>query len=217
MASRSSLSADKVTIEPPVKYPWNLMNMAFNYWGHAKEMSGKLPDIDQDRDDPFIFAKSPRSDMIGTDATFYIPEGREKMDWEGELIVVMGPKPASRVSKEQALGLCFWIQRYQRSIRPSARKAQGANVQHRLVLTEESGRRCARRAIYHAERIHGQSPRFPSDHEGQRSDQTGWQHKRHDLRRRAPDRLYHFDHDTLAWRYDCLRITSWRWYGTQTT
>src|SRR5579863_5997019 len=100
-------SADKVTIEPPVKYPWNLMNMAFNYWGHAKELTGRLPDIDQDRDDPFIFAKSPRSDMIGTDATFYIPEGREKMDWEGELIVVMGPKPASRVSKEQALDYVF--------------------------------------------------------------------------------------------------------------
>src|SRR5579871_4891177 len=64
---------DKVTIEPPVKYPWNLMNMAFNYWSHAKEMSGRLPDIDQERDDPYIFAKSPRSTMIGTNATFYIP------------------------------------------------------------------------------------------------------------------------------------------------
>jgi len=46
---------DKVSIKAPIKYPWNLLNMAANYWSHAKEM-GVNKDVDQDRDDPSIFA-----------------------------------------------------------------------------------------------------------------------------------------------------------------
>ena len=42
-------SLDKVSIKAPIKYPWNLLNMAANYWSHAKEM-GVNKDVDQDRD-----------------------------------------------------------------------------------------------------------------------------------------------------------------------
>jgi 2-keto-4-pentenoate hydratase/2-oxohepta-3-ene-1,7-dioic acid hydratase in catechol pathway len=95
-------------IEAPIKYPWNLLNMAFNFWGHAHEMApNRTIDIDPDRDDPFIFAKSPRDCIIDPGATFYIPPGREKLDWEGELTVVMGPKPATRTSIDNALDYVF--------------------------------------------------------------------------------------------------------------
>src|SRR5579862_2892312 len=96
---------DKVSIKAPIKYPWNLLNMAANYWSHAKEMNVKK-DVDPDRDAPYIFAKSPRSCIVDPGTPFYIPEGRERIDWEGELAVIVG-KPAFHVPKEKALDYVF--------------------------------------------------------------------------------------------------------------
>jgi 2-keto-4-pentenoate hydratase/2-oxohepta-3-ene-1,7-dioic acid hydratase in catechol pathway len=98
-------SLDKVHIAAPIKYPYNLLNMAANYWTHAREM-GVNKDVDQDRDAPFIFAKSPRSCIVDPGAPFYIPEGRDRIDWEGELAVIVG-KPAFHVPKEKALDYVF--------------------------------------------------------------------------------------------------------------
>jgi 2-keto-4-pentenoate hydratase/2-oxohepta-3-ene-1,7-dioic acid hydratase in catechol pathway len=98
-------SLDKIHIAAPIKYPYNLLNMAANYWTHAKEM-GVNKDVNQDRDDPFIFAKSPRSCIVDPGEPFYIPEGRTNIDWEGELAVIIG-KPAFHVSKEKALDYVF--------------------------------------------------------------------------------------------------------------
>jgi len=100
-----AFALDKVSIKAPIKYPWNLLNMAANYWTHAKEM-GVMKDINQDRDDPYIFAKSPRSCIVDPGTPFYIPADRKRIDWEGELAVIMS-KPAFRVSKEKALDYVF--------------------------------------------------------------------------------------------------------------
>ncbi len=98
-------SLDKVHIAAPIKYPYNLLNMAANYWTHAREM-GVNKDVNQDRDDPFIFAKSPRSCIVDPGAPFYIPEGRDRIDWEGELAVIIA-KPAFHVPKEKALDYVY--------------------------------------------------------------------------------------------------------------
>lgn len=95
----------QVAIKAPIKYPYNLMNMAANYWTHAREM-GVNKDVDQDRDDPYIFAKSPRSCIVDPGTPFYIPEGRTRIDWEGELAVIIS-KPAFRVPKQKALDYVF--------------------------------------------------------------------------------------------------------------
>ncbi len=100
-----SFAVEQVSIKAPIKYPWNLLNMAANYWSHAKEM-GVKKDIDPDRDDPYIFAKSPRSCIVDPGTPFYIPEGRDKIDWEGELAIVMG-KPAFHTPKQKALDAVF--------------------------------------------------------------------------------------------------------------
>jgi len=96
---------EKVHLSAPVKYPYNLLNMAANYWSHAKEM-GVNKDVNQDRDDPYIFAKSPRSCIADPGTPFYIPAGRDRIDWEGELAVIIG-KPAFQVPKERALDYVF--------------------------------------------------------------------------------------------------------------
>ena len=122
---------DKVSVKAPIKYPWNLLNLAANYKAHAEGMGtargGDAPgvpgaqvggragagfnaaaaaDIDPDRDGPIVFAKSPRSCIIDPGAAYLIPPGRPRVDWEGELAIVLG-KQAYMVSKENAHDAVF--------------------------------------------------------------------------------------------------------------
>ena len=120
---------EKVTFKPPIIYPSNFLNIAANYRAHAEGMGagGAAPrgggagqaaappagggragfnasvisQIVPDRDGPIVFAKSPRSCIIATNEPFYIPEGNQRIDWEGELGIVIG-KPAFLVPKERA-------------------------------------------------------------------------------------------------------------------
>ena len=60
-----------------------------------------------DRDAPIMFAKSPRSCIIDPNEPFYIVDGRGRTDYEGELAIIMGPRPAYRVPRERALDYVF--------------------------------------------------------------------------------------------------------------
>lgn len=94
-----------VTLDAPIKYPWNLLAAGQNYRAHAAEMGGAT-DIDPDRDNPFLFAKSARSGIIGPGEAYTIPAGRERIDWEGEFAIVIG-KQASNVTLENAMDHVF--------------------------------------------------------------------------------------------------------------
>ncbi len=125
-----------VSVKAPIKYPWNLMAASANYKAHAQGMgvagAGGAPTpppaataatakppapggfdataadrIVPDRDAPIMFAKSPRSCIIDPDEPFYIVDGRGRTDYEGELAIIMGPRPAYRVSRERALDYVF--------------------------------------------------------------------------------------------------------------
>ena len=60
-----------------------------------------------DRDAPIMFAKSPRSCIIDPDEPFYIVDGRGRTDYEGELAIIMGPRPAYRIPRERAMDYVF--------------------------------------------------------------------------------------------------------------
>jgi len=125
-----------VKVLAPIKYPWNLMAASANYKAHAQGMgtagAGGAPApppaaapasaparpaagfdasaadrVVPDRDAPIMFAKSPRSCIIDPDEPFYIVDGRGRTDYEGELAIVMGPRPAYRIPREQALDYVF--------------------------------------------------------------------------------------------------------------
>jgi 2-keto-4-pentenoate hydratase/2-oxohepta-3-ene-1,7-dioic acid hydratase in catechol pathway len=112
----------KVSIKAPIKYPWNLLNLAANYKAHAEGMGGAsagggraagggfnaaaAAEIDPDRDGPVVFAKSPRSCIIDPGEAYLIPPGRTRIDWEGELAIVMG-KRAYMLGKENAHDAVF--------------------------------------------------------------------------------------------------------------
>lgn len=120
---------DKVALKAPIKYPWNLMAASANYKAHAEGM-GAAPAsvapstaapppaangfdataaarIVPDRDAPIMFAKSPRSCIIDPGEPFYIVDGRQRTDYEGEMAIVMGPRPAYLVPKERAHDYVF--------------------------------------------------------------------------------------------------------------
>lgn len=128
--------ADKVAFKAPIKYPWNLIAASANYKAHAEGMgaagAGGAPAapappagapprapaaggfdasaasrVVPDRDAPIMFAKSPRSCIIDPNEPFYIVDGRGRTDYEGELAVVMGPRPAYRVPRDRALDYVF--------------------------------------------------------------------------------------------------------------
>lgn len=89
----------------PLLYPAHLLAAAANYRSHAAEMDVEQ-EVDPDRDAPYLFAKSARSGIIGPGEPYRIPPGRERIDWEGELGVVIG-KTASRVPLDEALDYVF--------------------------------------------------------------------------------------------------------------
>jgi 2-keto-4-pentenoate hydratase/2-oxohepta-3-ene-1,7-dioic acid hydratase in catechol pathway len=114
---------DRVTVRAPITYPWNLLAAAANYTAHAEGMAGNtgspaaparggfdasvIAKIVPERDAPIVFAKSARSCIIGPGEPFYIAEGRERTDYEGEMVIVMGPRPAYRVTRERAHDYVF--------------------------------------------------------------------------------------------------------------
>ncbi len=75
--------------------PSKIIGIGQNYRAHAIEMGKGLPE------EPLMFLK-PRSALISDGAAISRPAGFERVDYEGELGVVIGTR-ASRVSKEDAL------------------------------------------------------------------------------------------------------------------
>jgi 2-keto-4-pentenoate hydratase/2-oxohepta-3-ene-1,7-dioic acid hydratase in catechol pathway len=94
-----------VSIKAPLKYPWNLIAAAVNYRAHAAEM-GTARQVDPDRDAPYMFAKSARSGIIDPGTPYVIPPGRSRIDWEGELAVIMGSE-SSRLTLDNAMDHVF--------------------------------------------------------------------------------------------------------------
>ncbi len=116
-----------VSIKAPIKYPWNLLAAAANYRAHAEGMGGGTRQegapqetgqrrggfdptaaarVVPERDAPVFFAKSPRSCIIDPGEPYYILPGRERIDWEGEMAIIIG-KPAYLVPRDEAHDYVF--------------------------------------------------------------------------------------------------------------
>jgi len=103
---------------PPVM-PQNILNAAVNYVEHAQEMQGRSPNDmvtptdapksvpgiwerrpGDTRHNPYVFVK-PLGSVIGNGDSIRLPPGRERVDWECELAIVVG-KTATAVPVAQA-------------------------------------------------------------------------------------------------------------------
>ncbi len=112
-----------VKVRPPVLDPENMLNAAVNYTEHGNEMQGRSPAPapqaeplrsapglwerrpDDTRPTPYLFLK-PRSALIADGEPIRIPPGRDKIDWECELVVVIGRR-ASHVPLDQVAEYVF--------------------------------------------------------------------------------------------------------------
>ena len=84
----------EVKLLPPCA-PSKIVALGLNYHSHAKELEAPIPDA------PLIFLK-PSTSVIGPEDNIVYPSSSVRVDYEGELAVVM-KKPTWRVSVEEAL------------------------------------------------------------------------------------------------------------------
>ena len=86
----------RVRLCAPVPRPGKIVAVARNYAAHAAEAGGQPPG------EPVLFLK-PASAVVGPGDDVVIPQSCERVDFEGELAVVIGRR-ARRVPAERALG-----------------------------------------------------------------------------------------------------------------
>jgi 2-keto-4-pentenoate hydratase/2-oxohepta-3-ene-1,7-dioic acid hydratase in catechol pathway len=79
---------------PPVK-PSKIICIGLNYVDHAEELNMEIPE------EPIIFLKPP-SAVIGHEDTIILPKVSKRVDYEGEIAVVIG-KRCRNVSKNDAM------------------------------------------------------------------------------------------------------------------
>ena len=93
-------SVNSVLFKPPVYYPRKLLCVAGNYVAHIEEGGGKLqPEHTQA---PWLFCVPPTSVMIGHGEKIQLLPQAQKIDYEGELAVVIGRKAKSVAAKDAA-------------------------------------------------------------------------------------------------------------------
>lgn len=93
------LQEDDVVFAPAVTTPEKVLCVGLNYINHAKEAKLNIPES------PILFSKFNNA-LAAHHETVSIPEEAEQMDYEAELVVVIG-KTAKNVSKEEALSHVF--------------------------------------------------------------------------------------------------------------
>lgn len=89
------LSLDKVELGPPVPDPDKILCLGLNYPEHAAEAGADIPPV------PTFFAKF-RNSLVGPTSPVILPAASRFIDYEGELVVVIG-KRCKQVSEQEAL------------------------------------------------------------------------------------------------------------------
>ena len=88
-----------VQVQAPIVDPQKVICIGTNYADHAREMGGEPPEI------PVVFNVFP-SAIIGPNEAIRLPSISEKVDFEAELVVVIG-KHAKNVSRQSAMDHVF--------------------------------------------------------------------------------------------------------------
>ncbi len=87
-------SVDDVTFGPPIPRPSKILAAGGNYQDHLDEEGAEAPG------EPNLFAKFPNA-LCGPHDEIRIPGDRKQVDWEAELVVVIG-RQAKAVSEADA-------------------------------------------------------------------------------------------------------------------
>ncbi|MGH7912239.1 MAG: fumarylacetoacetate hydrolase family protein [Candidatus Dormibacteraceae bacterium] len=94
-AQGEQLDEERLVLAPSVPNPGKLLCIGLNYRRHAEETGSALPKV------PILFAKFNNT-VAASGEDVPIPKATEKMDYEAELVVVIG-RETRAVSEEDAL------------------------------------------------------------------------------------------------------------------
>lgn len=90
---------DEVQWLPPTPHPEKIVCIGKNYEDHAREMGGEPPEL------PVVFSKFS-SALIGSQAPIVLPSISQQVDFEAELVVVIG-KSGRHIPRERAMDYVF--------------------------------------------------------------------------------------------------------------
>lgn len=89
-------SMDEVRVLAPI-LPGKVIGIGRNYHAHAHELGNPVPD------EPMVFLK-PSTSVIGPEVPIVLPAASDRVDYEGELAVVIG-RPCRNIRAEDAGGV----------------------------------------------------------------------------------------------------------------
>lgn len=96
--SSEKVLASSVTLLAPCQ-PTKVVCVGLNYLDHAKEMNEELPNA------PLLFLKPPTT-VIGNEEDIVAPDNAGRLDYEGELAIVIGKK-AKNISQNEVNDYVF--------------------------------------------------------------------------------------------------------------
>jgi acylpyruvate hydrolase len=97
------VAAADARLGPPVPDPQKILCVGLNYRAHANEAALDEPTV------PMIFAKFPNV-LIGSGAPIELPDGHgEKVDYEGEIAVVIGRRAYRRTEDDALDVVAGWM------------------------------------------------------------------------------------------------------------
>jgi 2-keto-4-pentenoate hydratase/2-oxohepta-3-ene-1,7-dioic acid hydratase in catechol pathway len=99
IAEGELVDIDSVELLAPLPQPGKVICIGLNYGDHARETGAEIPT------EPVVFNKFP-SCVIGPGAAIEKPSASDQVDYEAELVVVIG-REAKGVSERQALDYVF--------------------------------------------------------------------------------------------------------------
>jgi 2-keto-4-pentenoate hydratase/2-oxohepta-3-ene-1,7-dioic acid hydratase in catechol pathway len=105
-------NAKEVRFLAPLRYPGKMLNAAVNFFSHSceactpEERAAARTKRMANKGVPYLFYKTTRGGIIGHEDEVVIPYGRDHMDWEVELGVVIG-RTAKYVTADQARNYVF--------------------------------------------------------------------------------------------------------------
>jgi 2-keto-4-pentenoate hydratase/2-oxohepta-3-ene-1,7-dioic acid hydratase in catechol pathway len=92
---RVDVNLDRDVLEPPVTSPSKIVGIGLNYMDHVKEIGARPPK------EPIPFLKAPSS-LVGHNDRILLPPDLSKVDYEVELVIVIGRK-VKYATKREAL------------------------------------------------------------------------------------------------------------------
>ena len=100
LESSQTIDLGRVTLAAPVTRPSKIIGIGLNYKDHAEEQKAKVPDV------PVVFAKFPNTLIGPKEAIAWDPKVTGKVDFEGEMAVVIGSR-IQNCPESEALGAVF--------------------------------------------------------------------------------------------------------------